>query len=246
MAQERPFGAVPPDSTTYRTFRHQLDPGTLAGLWEAMAGVRAQVWRRSSVTNTNGPVVLDDATVVERHAVGRLGRWPCRHGPVGNSGPTVSRAATVGLCRGGPWLLTPGGRVVEERDAGGLPLLVITTVGRKTGQKRSTPLGYVRHAQAFAVIASNAGSNRVPAWWLNLQTDPHAEILVNRTSHNVIARPATPTEDDILWAQFARLNPGYDEYRQLTERRIPVIILEPVGVVTPSVPHDTIEAADRP
>ena len=129
---------------------------------------------------------------------------------------------------------------------GGLPLLVITTVGRKTGQKRSTPLGYVRHGQAFAVIASNAGSNRVPAWWLNLQSDPHAIILVNRTTHDVIARPATPAEDDTLWAQFARLNPGYDEYRQLTERRIPVIILEPVGVVvTPSVPHDTIEAADR-
>jgi F420H(2)-dependent quinone reductase len=140
-----------------------------------------------------------------------------------------------------------GGRIRRSfLFTGGLPLLVITTVGRKTGQKRSTPLGYVRHAQAFAVIASNAGSNRVPAWWLNLQTDPHAEILVNRTCHDVIARPATPTEDDILWAQFARLNPGYDEYRQLTERRIPVIILEPIGVVTPSVPHDTIEAADRP
>jgi pimeloyl-ACP methyl ester carboxylesterase len=67
-------------------------------------------------------------------------------------------------------------------------------------------------------------------WWTTPvlpQAEPHAEILVNRTSHNVIARPATPTEDDILWAQFARLNPGYDEYRQLTERRIPVIILEP-------------------
>jgi deazaflavin-dependent oxidoreductase (nitroreductase family) len=76
-------------------------------------------------------------------------------------------------------------------------------------------------------VRVNASSNRVPAWWLNLQAEPHAEILVNRTSHNVIARPATPTEDDILWAQFARLNPGYDEYRQLTERRIPVIILEP-------------------
>ena len=57
----------------------------VAGLWEAMAGVRAQVWRRSSVTNTNEPVVLDDATVVERHAVGRRGRWPCRHGPVGKA-----------------------------------------------------------------------------------------------------------------------------------------------------------------
>jgi hypothetical protein len=50
-----------------------------------MAGVRAQARRRSSVTNTNEPVVLDDATLVEVHAVGGLGRWPCRHGPVSNA-----------------------------------------------------------------------------------------------------------------------------------------------------------------
>jgi deazaflavin-dependent oxidoreductase (nitroreductase family) len=110
---------------------------------------------------------------------------------------------------------------------GGLPLLVVTTVGRRTGQRRSTPLGYTRSGDAFAVIASNAGSDRVPAWWLNLQADPHADILVNRTQHHVIARPATPTEDNDVWEELARLNPGYDEYRNLTDRRIPVVLLEP-------------------
>jgi hypothetical protein len=64
FAGERLFGAVPSDSTLYRTFR-QLGPATLAGLWEAIASIRAQVWRRSSVTNTAEPVVLDiDATLV--------------------------------------------------------------------------------------------------------------------------------------------------------------------------------------
>jgi hypothetical protein len=76
-AQERLFGPVPSDSTMYRTFRHDLGPATLAGLWEAMASVRAQVWRRSSVTNTTEPVVLDiDATLVEVHSENKQGTAP--------------------------------------------------------------------------------------------------------------------------------------------------------------------------
>jgi F420H(2)-dependent quinone reductase len=122
-----------------------------------------------------------------------------------------------------------GGRIGRSfLFTGGLPMLVVTTVGRRTGKRRSTPLSYIRAGDAFAVIASNAGSDRVPAWWLNLRADPHGEMLVNRSTHDIIARPATPTEADTAWAEFARLNPGYDEYRNLTDRRIPVVMLEPV------------------
>jgi deazaflavin-dependent oxidoreductase (nitroreductase family) len=113
--------------------------------------------------------------------------------------------------------------------AGGLPVLVLTTVGRRTGQRRSTPLGYLRHGDGYAVLAANAGSDRAPAWWLNLQTDPHGEILVSRTRRAVTARAAEAAEEVALWQEFARLNPGYDEYRRLTDRRIPVVILEPVA-----------------
>jgi len=75
-AQEHLFGAVPSDSTLYRTFR-QIGPATLAGVWEAMAGVRAQVWRRSSVTNTTEAVFLDmDATLVEVHSENKDGTAP--------------------------------------------------------------------------------------------------------------------------------------------------------------------------
>jgi hypothetical protein len=75
-AQERLFGAVPSDSTLYRTFR-QIGPATLAGLWDAMAEIRAQVWRRSSMTNTADPVVLDiDATLVEIHSENKDGTGP--------------------------------------------------------------------------------------------------------------------------------------------------------------------------
>jgi F420H(2)-dependent quinone reductase len=120
-----------------------------------------------------------------------------------------------------------GGRIRRSFVfTGGMPLLVLTTVGRKSGKRRSTPVGYLRFGDGYAVIASNAGSDRVPAWWLNLQADPEAEVLVDRTRHAVWARRATATEDDLVWAEFAHLNPGFDEYRGLTERRIPVVILE--------------------
>lgn len=120
-----------------------------------------------------------------------------------------------------------GGRIRRSYVfTGGMPLLVLTTVGRKSGKRRSTPLGYLPFGNGYAVIASNAGSDRVPAWWFNLQADPEAEVLANRQRHSVRARRATAAEDDMVWAEFVRLNPGFDEYRSLTERRIPVIILE--------------------
>jgi F420H(2)-dependent quinone reductase len=120
-----------------------------------------------------------------------------------------------------------GGRIRRSFIfTGGMPLLVLTTVGRKSGKHRSTPLGYLPFGNGFAVIASNAGSDRVPAWWLNLQAHPDAEVLADRTRHAVRGRVATASEDDTVWAEFARLNPGFDEYRNLTQRRIPVVVLE--------------------
>ncbi len=124
-----------------------------------------------------------------------------------------------------------GGRI--ERSflfTGGMPILVLTTVGRKSGRSRSTPVGYLEHGKGFAVLASNAGSNRSPAWWLNLQADRRAEVLVKRSRMAVTARRAEPAEEDALWEKFARLNPGFDEYRNLTERQIPVVLLEPISL----------------
>jgi deazaflavin-dependent oxidoreductase (nitroreductase family) len=123
-----------------------------------------------------------------------------------------------------------GGRIRRSfLFTGGMPILVLTTVGRKSGQRRSTPVGYVRYRDAFAVLASNAGSDRVPAWWLNLQAQPSAEVLADGARHAVKARRADAAENDALWTDFARLNPGFDEYRNLTERNLPVVLLEPVS-----------------
>ncbi|MCA1842703.1 MAG: nitroreductase family deazaflavin-dependent oxidoreductase, partial [Actinobacteria bacterium] len=123
-----------------------------------------------------------------------------------------------------------GGRIQRSfLFTGGMPILVLTTVGRRTGQRRPTPVGYLKHGHSFAVLASNAGSDRVPAWWLNLEAEPTAEVLAGRKRHAVRARAADSAEEVALWNEFARLNPGFDEYRRLTDRRIPVVILEPLA-----------------
>jgi deazaflavin-dependent oxidoreductase (nitroreductase family) len=123
-----------------------------------------------------------------------------------------------------------GGRIRRSfLFTGGMPILVLTTVGRKSGQRRSTPVGYLKVDSGFAVLASNAGSDHVPAWWLNLQAHPVAEVLADRVHYQVTARPADPIENHALWGEFARLNPGFDEYRNLTERTLPVVLLEPTS-----------------
>jgi deazaflavin-dependent oxidoreductase (nitroreductase family) len=137
------------------------------------------------------------------------------------SSPLVTRAHAAAI-------KLSGGRIRRSFIfTGGMPILVLTTVGRKSGQSRSTPVGYLRHGDAFAVLASNAGNDRPPAWWLNLQAEPRAEILADRTRYAVKARRADTADEIALWQEFARLNPGFDEYRKLTERQIPVVLLEP-------------------
>lgn len=127
----------------------------------------------------------------------------------------------------GKLVIWSGGRITRSfLFTGGMPILVLTTTGRRTGQRRSTPVAYLRHRHGYAVLASNAGSDRAPAWWLNLQDDPRAEILVDRQQLGVTARAAEPAEAGALWETFARLNAGFDEYRRLTDRPIPVVVLE--------------------
>jgi deazaflavin-dependent oxidoreductase (nitroreductase family) len=80
--------------------------------------------------------------------------------------------------------------------------------------------------RGFAVVASNAASERPPAWWLNLQAQPHAEAFVAGASHAVHARRATDEETAELWPRFVSMYRGYDHYRSIATREMPVVVLE--------------------
>ena len=109
----------------------------------------------------------------------------------------------------------------------GMPVLLLTTTGRRSGKPRTTPLLYVREGDTIVVVASNGGSDSSPAWWLNLRSDPHVEVEIGRARTRVTARKASPEERVRLWAEFTSGFPGYAKYATKTAREIPVVMLEP-------------------
>jgi F420H(2)-dependent quinone reductase len=108
-------------------------------------------------------------------------------------------------------------------------VLALTTSGRKSGRTRTTALGYLRDGNGFAVVASNSGLDRPPAWWLNLQVNPEAEVNAAGERVRVRGRDATPEEREQLWPRFLDQFPGFDGYERFTARKIPVVLLEPVA-----------------
>jgi deazaflavin-dependent oxidoreductase (nitroreductase family) len=124
------------------------------------------------------------------------------------------------------WLLRRSGGRLGGR-ALGAEILVLRTTGRRSGEQRDAPMFFLRHGDGFAVVASNAASKRLPAWWLNLQAQPAVEALVRGVSYRVKARPASEPEVADLWPAFVELYSGYDHYKSIATRELPVVILEP-------------------
>lgn len=114
-------------------------------------------------------------------------------------------------------------RVTHGEDP---PLLLLTTIGRKSGTKRTTPLIYVRDGDSLVVAASNGGHPSHPAWWLNLQARPHARVQVMNERRDVKASEARGPERDRLWRLLTDEYDGYAAYQRKAEREIPVIVLE--------------------
>lgn len=107
------------------------------------------------------------------------------------------------------------------------PVLLLTTTGRRSGEKRTAPVVYLADGDRFTVIGSNAGNSRVPAWALNLKANPDAEIQVRRERHQVRARVAEGEERADLWRRHNEQYSGFDDYAVRTERDIALFILEP-------------------
>jgi deazaflavin-dependent oxidoreductase (nitroreductase family) len=110
----------------------------------------------------------------------------------------------------------------------GAPVLVIETVGRRSGRRRRVPVTYFRTGDAWVVVAINGGADHAPAWWLNLVACSEATILLQGRRVPVIAREAEATERERLWRLYAAQTPAIEEFRTFTDRVIPVVVLEPL------------------
>jgi deazaflavin-dependent oxidoreductase (nitroreductase family) len=110
----------------------------------------------------------------------------------------------------------------------GVPNLLLTTTGRKSGLKRTTPLFFLPDRGNFVVVASYGGNPKAPLWWKNLQADPVGWVEVGDRTFEVRASQASEELKDILWPVFVRHYPQYEHYQERTDRVIPLVVLEPV------------------
>ena len=111
----------------------------------------------------------------------------------------------------------------------GVPILLLTTTGRKSGLPRTTPLIYARDGDAYLVVASMGGAPQHPSWYRNLLADPTARIQVRADHVEVTAQTAGEVEKARLWTIVAGQWPNYDAYQSRTDRVIPVVVLSPSG-----------------
>ncbi|MBS1880758.1 MAG: nitroreductase family deazaflavin-dependent oxidoreductase [Actinobacteria bacterium] len=120
-----------------------------------------------------------------------------------------------------------GGRIMGS--VGKAPLLLLTTVGRKSGQRRTSPVVYLAHGPDLVLIDTNAGNERLPAWSLNLRANPEVEVEVGRRRQRVRARVATGPEREALWRAHNFQYAGFDEYAAKLRREPSVWVLEPAA-----------------
>ncbi len=124
------------------------------------------------------------------------------------------------------WLYRRTGGRIGHRT-GHITNLLLTTTGRKSGKPRTVTLTYMADDDNYVLVASNGGSDRHPVWWLNLKKNPHAQVQVGNRTFVVDADEADGTERVRLWSKLKAYNPFYGQYEQITDRRIPVVILRP-------------------
>lgn len=108
----------------------------------------------------------------------------------------------------------------------GSSTLLLTATGHRSGEPRTIPLIYGRRGDDLLIVASNGGSDEPPAWYVNLQQQPEAEVQVGADRYRVHARDATPEERPEVWREMTSHWPYYDDYQRRTSRTIPVIVLE--------------------
>lgn len=129
-----------------------------------------------------------------------------------------------------------GGRVFLLTGTG-IPTLLLTTTGRKSGQQRTVPLLYSWHDGALLVVGSNWGEEQHPAWALNLLANPEATVAIRGKSGPVQARVIEGAERERVWNTILTKNwPGYENYAERSGRHINIFALEPVKPVQPVKP----------
>ena len=116
----------------------------------------------------------------------------------------------------------------EGNTMRGRPIVILTTIGAKTGKIRKTPLMRVEHDGKYAVVASKGGAPTHPVWYHNIKAHPEVKLQDGPTPQDMIAHEATGEEKKEWWERAVAAWPDYAEYQKKTDREIPLFVLEPV------------------
>ena len=117
---------------------------------------------------------------------------------------------------------------VKAWDLRGVPVVILTTRGRKTGALRKSPLMRVTDGERYAVVASKGGADEHPVWYLNLLADPDVTLQDKAVKRRYRARTAEGAEREQWWVRATGVWPDYDDYQRKTDRQIPLVVLEPL------------------
>ncbi len=116
----------------------------------------------------------------------------------------------------------------EATTMRGKPVIILTTVGVKSGKLRKIPLMRVEHDGEYAVVASQGGAPKHPVWYHNLKASPHVELQDGPIKQDMTAREVYGEEKSLWWKRAAEAWPDYDAYQQKTDREIPLFVLTPL------------------
>jgi len=111
----------------------------------------------------------------------------------------------------------------------GVPILLLTTTGRRTGEARTTPLIFGTDGERYLIVASQGGAPKHPLWYLNLVENPEVKIQVLSKHFRAMAHTATEDEKPRLWQLVTETWPNYDVYQTRTDRVIPLVVLDPIA-----------------
>ncbi len=124
------------------------------------------------------------------------------------------------------YLADPDGRSTGAGPSG-LPTLLLTSIGRKSGEKRTVPLVFLQNGKDMVIVGSLAGYDHHPAWVLNIRANPKCSVQLDRRKMTAVAREASEKERKDLWPRLVALLPLWGHFQKLTERPFAIVILSP-------------------
>lgn len=131
------------------------------------------------------------------------------------------------MSRAQTWVFKKTNGRLGDRFLKGAPVGILTTIGRKTGQRRDSPLVFLQEDARIVLVASQGGRDTHPMWYLNLKANPAVTFQTKTETLELIARDATDPERDEYWPKLDAVYADFPNYRSYTDRKIPIVICDP-------------------